>query len=299
MERTGLERIENHQAYEHSIEPMVFSQLLSEGTSDWKIRRMIRELYQTVFENIENGITHNPYSHEAREVECIRLGDAEGLRRVLRERFPERYGKLADDALRQEINMGIVSVTLASRAAIESGLHYEIAFYLSDISIQRLNKCQSAMEALELAGGVEMLYAELVHDLQKNGGGEVPRQNRHISRCKDYIVAHLHEKLTIHDIAKAVGLEANYLSVLFQRCENVSLKQYILNEKVRMVKSQLVYSNFSYSQIAANLGFSSQSHMGTIFKKTTGMTPRAYRNAHSNDDFVRESMGEALPSAPF
>lgn len=116
------------------------------------------------------------------------------------------------------------------------------------------------------------------------------KENRHISHCKDYIFAHLHEKLTVQKIADAIGLEANYLSALFRKCENVSLKQFILHEKIELAKNLLAYSDYSYIHIATSLGFSSQSHMGAEFKKVIGMTPRAYRIANSEDDFVKESM---------
>ena len=280
-----------YDAYDEKIEPLVFSTLLSENSTYWQLRLMMRELHKTVFENVEKGITHNPYSHEYRECACIRQGDVEGLRLVLQERFPGRYGKVAATPLRQEINLGIVVVTLASRAAIEGGLHYETAFYLSDICLQKLDACKTPAEAESIYLGAQILYAELVHELLENRDTPaLPKENRHVSRCKDYIFAHLYGKLTVREIADAVGLDANYLSTLFRNCENISLKQFILNEKIRIVKHMLTYSDYSYSQIAANLGFSSQSHMGAEFRKVTGMTPRAYREAYSTDDFVRDSM---------
>ena len=51
----------------------------------------------------------------------------------------------------------------------------------------------------------------------------------------------------------------------------------ILREKIRLCKNMLTYSPYSYSAIAAYLGFSSQSHLGKLFKKETGMTLGDYR----------------------
>lgn len=254
-------------------------------------RQALKEFYRTVFVNVENGFAHNPYNHEARECACIRRGDVEGMRRVLEERFPGRYGKLSEDPIRQAINLGIVAITLASRAAIEGGLHYETSFYLSDVFIQQLEACHDVMTIESLYRGAQLQYAELVHELLVKKEGDTPvMENRHISHCKDYIFAHLHEKLTVHQIADAIGLESNYLSALFRKCEKVPLKQFILHEKIELAKNLLAYSDYSYIHIATSLGFSSQSHMGSEFKRVTGMTPRAYRMANSEDDFVKESM---------
>ena len=70
----------------------------------------------------------------------------------------------------------------------------------------------------------------------------------------------------------------------------MSLKQFIMYEKISRAKIMLAYSGLSLAEIAFNLGFASQSHMGKEFKKVTGMTAREYRLAYSKDDFVRESL---------
>lgn len=272
--------------------PLDSQQLLAANCTYEQIRHQaLKEFYTTVFENVENGFAHNPYNHEVRECACVRRGDVEGLRRVLSEAYPGRYGKLSEDPIRQAINLGIVAITLTSRAAIDGGLHYETSFYLSDVFIQQMEACHDIITIESLYRNAELQYAQLVHELLVQKEGNMPvKENRHISHCKDYIFAHLHEKLTVQKIADAIGLEANYLSALFRKCENVSLKQFILHEKIELAKNLLAYSDYSYIHIATSLGFSSQSHMGAEFKKVIGMTPRAYRIANSEDDFVKESM---------
>lgn len=266
------------------------------GTSQLN-QQVTKELYDSVFEKLEAGFAHNPYNHEQRECACIRRGDVEGLRRILAERFPGRYGTLSLDAVRQEVYLGIVTITLASRAAIEGGLHYEIGYHLSDISIQKMDACLMSegkvdlCEIVSIYRNAQLQYAELVHELLIKKGGDTPTiENRHISHCKDYIYVHLHEKLTVQDIAQAIGLDANYLSSLFRKKEKVSLKQFIMYEKISRAKIMLAYSGLSLAEIAFSLGFASQSHMGKEFKRVTGMTAREYRLAYSKDDFVRESL---------
>lgn len=282
--------IENHRPKD--VRPLDSQQLLAANCTYQQVHYQIyEELYRTIFDNVENCFAHNPYNHEARENACVRCGDVEGLLRIQKERFPGRYGKLADDPVRQAIDLGIITITLASRAAIEGGLHFETSFYLSDIFVQRLEACHDVTTIEKLYYAAQMEYAKLVRELLTKKGRDMPEmENRHISHCKDYIFAHLHEKLTVQQIAKAVGLDANYLSALFRKCEKVPLKQFILHEKIKLAQTMLAYSDRSYVQIAASLGFSSQSHMGAEFRKVTGMTPRAYRLANSADDFVHESM---------
>ncbi len=249
------------------------------------------DLALTSFNNAEDGFVHNPYNHEVRECHCVETGDLEGLQKVLSEDFTGRLGKVGFDPLRQEINIGIVTITIASRAAIRGGLHYEQAFYISDISIQKMEQCHDVATVKQIYRNAEFQYCSLVHELKAQSAAVSARnENKNISRCKDYISSHLHGKITVQEIAAAIGLESNYLSALFKKQEQITLKNYILREKIRLIKNLLTYSQYSYIKIATYLGFSSQSHLCREFKKETGMTPREYRERFTPDDFAKDSL---------
>ncbi len=247
-------------------------------------------MYGTIFDSVEQGFAHNPYNHEHRERVCIQSGDVDGLREVLKERFPGRYGRLSKDPVKQEIYMGIVAVSIACRAAIDGGLHPETAFTLSDVTINKLDACKDAVSPIRISQNAEIQYATLVQEMNEKKEGDAASENRHISHCKDYVFAHLHGKLTVQEIADAIGLESNYLSSLFKKSQGVSLKQYIRHQKIKLVKNLLTYSSYSYSEIAAYLGFASQSHMGQDFKKETGITPRVFRERNASEDFMNDTI---------
>ena len=287
VDRSG----ENDDAY---VEPskILFANCLSQNRHD----ETLTSLTKTMFDHIENNFAHNPYNHEKLETTYIKNGDVENLKTLLYERFPGRYGKLSKDPIRQEIYLSIVAITVACRASIAAGLHPEIAFSLSDVSIQRIDNCKDPVEMLQCTREAELHYAKLVCDLkqEKAASLSVAEENVHISRCKDYIFSHLHGKITVSQIADAVGLDENYLSALFKRHMHVTLKAYILEEKIKLIKNLLTYSSYTFTEISAYLGFASQSHMGMEFKKITGMTLRQYRTRYLNDDFVKESMNLEL-----
>lgn len=241
---------------------------------------------QLVFENRESGRHHNPYDQENREFSSIEQGDLVQLKRSLEEDYPGEIGTLAKTPLRQAKNRGIVVVTLASRAAIRGGVAAELAYSLSDSYIQKIEECRDIPSVFHLFYQSEFEYAQMVKDnnAQKEGTLEIDK-NPHIRKCKDYIFSHLHDKIQVQDIADTLGLNANYLSELFHSCEKISLTRFIRREKMNLVKNLLVYSPYSYSQIATYLGFASQSHLGAQFKKDTGMTMRQYRNLYGRREF--------------
>lgn len=238
-----------------------------------------------LFENNENNIHHNPYDQEMREFGSIENGDLIQLEKSMQEDYDGTIGTLAKDPLRNLKNLGIVLVTLASRAAIRGGLSPEISFSLSDSYIQQIEECKDLALVAPLAHKAEFQYAEMVHEIKEKQKGILKNQkNPRINKCKDFIFSHLHDRITLEDLAAEADCNPNYLSQLFKECEGISISGYILQEKINRAKNLLIYSDYSYIEIATYLGFSSQSHLGTQFKKHTGYTLRQYREIYGRKE---------------
>ena len=238
-----------------------------------------------LFENHENNVHHNPYDQEMWEFGSIENGDLIQLEKSLQEDYDGTIGTLAKDPLRNLKNLGIVLVTLASRAAIRGGLSPEISFSLSDSYIQQIEECKDLALVAPLAHKAEFQYAEMVHEIKEKQKGILKKQkNPRINKCKDFIFSHLHDRITLEDLAVEADCNPNYLSQLFKECEGISISGYILQEKINRAKNLLIYSDYSYIEIATYLGFSSQSHLGTQFKKHTGYTLRQYREIYGRKE---------------
>lgn len=247
-----------------------------------KIRKRFSKI---VFSRTEVENFHNSYENERKLLECIRNGDMEGLKACWNETSnpkarPESYGKLAAaDNMRDVKNLCIVAVTLASRASIEGGTAPELAFSLCDSYIQRLEEIDSSWYLMGIVWYAELDFTDLVIKAQERTNGNSEGANYYVTRCKDYIMAHLHGKITVAEIADHLHVNANYLSGLFSKAEGCTILSYIQKNKIELVKNLLTWSDYSYDQIAAYLGYSSQSNMNAHFKKLTGMTLSEYRKS--------------------
>ncbi len=236
-----------------------------------------------LFENQENDVHHNSYDQELREQSSIENGDLLQLQKSWQEDYDGTIGTLAKDPLRNMKNLMIVLITLASRTAIRGGLSPEISFSLSDVYIQEIEDCSDIALLPTLGRNAELQYASLVHELREQQKGILQKQNNpRINKCKDYIFSHLHSRITVTDLAREAGCSPNYLSQLFKQCEGTTISAYILQEKISRAKNLLIYSDYSYIEIASYLGFSSQSHLGQQFRKFTGCTLRQYREQNGN-----------------
>lgn len=250
--------------------------------TDTSANRHVQEYFSNqVFTDMEYQRPHNPYDQEIREYASIEHGDPEQLEASLTENYIGECGTLSRDPLRNSKNMGIVNITLASRAAIRGGLAPELAFSLSDAYILQIEECQDSDSVHTLMTSAKYQYARMVQERNKLRSSKASfSPNLYINQCKDYIASHLHDKITEKEIAEKLSINASYLSDLFHTYEKITLTQYIRLEKIKLAQNMLTYSPYTYSEIAAYLGFSSQSHLGKWFKEVTGMTMKEYRNKY-------------------
>jgi AraC family transcriptional regulator len=99
-----------------------------------------------------------------------------------------------------------------------------------------------------------------------------------VRRAKEFIHAHAFERLSLTEVAEAVGVSPVYLSNEFTRTEGVPLYQYQLY--LRLARSlQALRDCDDITELALDLGFSSHSHFGATFRRTFGLSPSDYRRS--------------------
>lgn len=94
----------------------------------------------------------------------------------------------------------------------------------------------------------------------------------------DYIETHLYTKINLDQMAKEVGYATYYLSKRFKEETNISIKDYIKEEKIKRAKYLLTRTDISVSEVSECLAFSTPSYFCSVFKSFTGMLPSEYQN---------------------
>ncbi len=223
----------------------------------------------------ESVTGHNTYDFEQSLLACIEYGKVEELEQLFRLPATGRAGTMAQDTIRQQKNLLIVTATLASRAAIRGGMDVETAFALSDLYIQKAELMSSYESLTGLSAQMTLDYARKVADLRC---GEHSRKL--IRSARQYILHHINEKITTGQLAEALGRNRTYLCSFFKEETGLSVNAYITRIKMDEAKRLLRFSKKSLRSIAEQLGFSSQSYFQNVFKKEVGVTPLEYRSAN-------------------
>ncbi len=246
-----------------------------------------RDFTTDFFHSREHSKHHNPHDQEVREFACVRSGDIAQLQITLTEKHRGQSGVIAKDPLRNAKNRSIITIALSCRAAVEGGLHFEWAYSLSDCFINKVEELKTIADVYQLAREAQFYYTTLVSDQKKNTAPTpIATGDSRVRRCKNYIFEHIYDKITLSELAASLYICPNYLSQIFKKSEGITIGEFILQEKIKLARNMLIYSTYSFSEIASNLSFSSQSHLGKQFKKVTGMTLRTYRETYLNDETI-------------
>ncbi|WP_373233173.1 helix-turn-helix domain-containing protein [Cohnella sp.] len=96
----------------------------------------------------------------------------------------------------------------------------------------------------------------------------------------DFIQNHLQDPvLSLDTISDHLGLSSSYIRHVFKEVYEITLADYILQERIEKVKKLLVSTGHTIAEIAEMAGFQTKSHFYNAFKKSEGITPVQYRNS--------------------
>lgn len=232
----------------------------------------------------EAKIKYRSYENEMSFYDAVRNGDLDTVEHemeLFRAETLQGKGQLSDNPIRNLTYHFIISTAMVARFCIDGGLDHDLAYMLSDFYIQEADKCKSIEELKDLQTKMAIDYCKRMKQLSK-----VDINSKQIVKAIDYIYEHLNSPITVRDIAENIGINETYLSKLFKKETGISISEYIRNYRIEAAKNMLKYSDYSYTDIAKLLCFSSQSHFTKVFKDVTGMTPKVYRDHHFRKTFL-------------
>lgn len=119
-----------------------------------------------------------------------------------------------------------------------------------------------------LARSIEKRYIEQANETD-NRFGEILR----------YINTNIfnNEKLRVPLLAEKFNISRSYFSEYFKKQAGISLADYILRSKLKIVETKVLHTDLSLKEIAYQLNFTDSSHLARSFKKVYGMTVKEFK----------------------
>lgn len=104
-----------------------------------------------------------------------------------------------------------------------------------------------------------------------------------LRRVEEYVKANFDRCITLSDLAKVAGLSRMHFAAQFRAATGYRPREYLLHQRVEQAKSLLSGTETSLAEIALAVGFCTQAHFSTVFKRITGETPARWRCASRDE----------------
>jgi AraC family transcriptional regulator len=100
-----------------------------------------------------------------------------------------------------------------------------------------------------------------------------------LQRVRDYIEAHLGDSLTLTDLAGVACLSPYHFSRSFKLALGIGPQRYVMQRRLDRAKTLMRRTDQPLAWVAKEVGFADQSHLTSVFRRETGLTPGQFRAA--------------------
>ena len=100
-----------------------------------------------------------------------------------------------------------------------------------------------------------------------------------LKRAIDYVEARLDEPVSLADVAASAGLTRMHFAAQFRAATGFRPHEYLLRRRIERAQEMLLGTGMSLVDVALSVGFQTQSHFTSVFKRYAGQPPRAWRES--------------------
>jgi AraC family transcriptional regulator len=100
---------------------------------------------------------------------------------------------------------------------------------------------------------------------------------KRLRRAIEFLRENLERDLNLSEIASSTGMSPFHFARAFKQSTGLTPHQHLTRTRIEKAKQLLVKSHMPIVEVCKQVGFQSQSHFTTVFRRLTGLTPRIYR----------------------
>lgn len=173
--------------------------------------------------------------------------------------------------LRNAQNYCIVLNTQLRHALENSGIHpFQVDRLSNEIGLE-IEQLKNISLLPEFFSSVIRRYCRLVQE------HAYPNLKPLTNLAVTYIKEHLADNLTVKDTAKALTVNANYLSSLFHKDMGMTFIDFVNKERTNQASALLRHTNLQIQQIASTVGYNNTSYFAKQFLRFQGVSPSQHR----------------------
>jgi AraC-like DNA-binding protein len=104
-----------------------------------------------------------------------------------------------------------------------------------------------------------------------------------LRRVEEFVGTHFDRSIRLSDLANVAGLSRMHFAAQFRAATGYRPREFLLNHRIEHAKTLLSTTSMPLAQVALAVGFSTQAHFSTVFKRISGQTPARWRSASRDE----------------
>ncbi len=141
---------------------------------------------------------------------------------------------------------------------------------------ERICNIFTSAEGVFRARASAIFKLELLRIAECVGDDALPA--RMVEELDAYIRENCSDEISNTEIGAVFGYHPFYVSRMLKERKGITLRQYIINSRLKYAKCLLEVTSKTVNEIADETGFTDSSYFTKVFKGEFGMTPKEYRN---------------------
>ncbi len=212
------------------------------------------------------------YEYSTALTDAVRRGNLSLALHMIGQYSPSEQTDVRNaNPLRNAQNYCIVLNTQLRHALEGSGIHpYRVDRLSNQIGLE-IEQLKNLSQVSEFFRQILLRYCRLVQE------HTYPNLKPLTNLAVTYIKEHLADNLTVKDTAKALTVNANYLSALFHKEMGMTFIDFVNKERTEQAASLLTHTNLQIQQIASSVGYNNTSYFAKQFLRFQGVSPSQYR----------------------
>ena len=187
--------------------------------------------------------------------------------------FPSFLDSRSPDPVRNLKNYCIIMNTLLRKAAEQGGVH---PIHLDEMSRNFALKIEAFPTLAEGRGLMDEMFVAYCQLVKKHSS---KNYSHLIQQTMIYIDNDLEGDLSLNVLAEKLNVNGSYLSSLFKKEMGQTLTDYITAKRMTLAMKLLGTTQMQIQMVAQICGIPDVNYFTKKFKKTTGKTPKEYRQA--------------------
>ncbi|WP_171644339.1 AraC family transcriptional regulator [Paenibacillus phytorum] len=261
----GIERIQ--ECYNEAVFAMAYKMIKGQNTV----------LYYEDVQKFGQSTYYYPMEMEVQLMNVARSGDFVNVEKILNRIYEVNF---QSGGITPEMGKCLFFDMFSSVLKLLGSLNIARNLVFNDESdpVRIISKCATAEQMVDQIKRLYKQLCEVVQEERTDHGEQLYR------KMTDYMQEHFHDSmLSLTMMADHFGMNASYLSAFYKNYSGRNVSDEMTEMRLNACKRLLAESTLTVSEIAQQVGYSSNIGLTRVFKKAEGITPGQYRSAMNHE----------------